>query len=159
MNIKLIITLFLIIFYFIYYKSEIEFKNILFFGIIILIIYNFNNYDIEHLTIDESLSNIAQIYNSEKMIVKDLEVTGNLKVVGTTILNGDTTIEKLNSSNIYTDNINSLSENSINVNNDIIMNKNLFANNNLHINDLWTIGTNAYGLTFNSPENITLTLI
>jgi len=40
----------------------------------------------EHLTVGnaltaESLSNIASIYNKDKMIVKDLDVTGNLSVV------------------------------------------------------------------------------
>jgi DNA replication protein DnaD len=137
----------LIILYFIFYKSEITFKNILFIIIIILIIYNFNNYKKEHLTTNEVVNNISQIFNSEKVIVKDLEITENLKVNEKTILNGNTTIDNinnLNSSNIHTDNINSLSDNSININNDIITNNELFTKNGIYINNLYKIEPTNY---------------
>lgn len=53
-------------------------------GIIILIIsLNFSPKLAEHLQVSsEAIQNVGSIYNSNKMVIKDLEVTGNLKVTG-----------------------------------------------------------------------------
>lgn len=57
-------------------------------GVVLLIISVYHSPKLfEHLQVSsEAIQNVGSIYNNNKMIIKDLEVTGNLKVTGPTNL-------------------------------------------------------------------------
>lgn len=45
---------------------------------------------VEGMTSEEALKNVASIYNTDNMVVKNLKVTGDLQVSGNTTINKST---------------------------------------------------------------------
>lgn len=54
--------------------------------------YTSKSIDIEHFDSNEAVQNLASMYNSDKITVKNLEVTGDVNIKGNTNITGNTTL-------------------------------------------------------------------
>ena len=75
----------------------ISLKDIIYFIIIIALAYRVylleqNHPQIEGMSTDEAISNIASVYNKGKLVVNELEVKGNTTISGNTTIGGNATV-------------------------------------------------------------------
>lgn len=82
----LYLIIILCIFYLTYFQNHAESKTIYFvtLGILIICIHiNFSHSQLlEGMTSDEAIKNVASVFNTDNMVVKNLQITGDLKVAG-----------------------------------------------------------------------------
>jgi len=94
--------------------------------------------NLEHLTSDEALQNVASLYNASNMTIANLNVTGNLTVGGTS------TLQTLSASNISASGIGTVAGN-LNVMGNTTTAGNLNVTGNTTIKALNTSGINNTG--------------
>lgn len=91
-HIIIFLTIFIIAFMLLSDTPDECIKHILMLSIVILLLHFFKNDNIEHMTSEEAIKNVASVFNSENMVVKNLKVTGNLEIGGNTTCNGNSTV-------------------------------------------------------------------
>jgi Ca2+/Na+ antiporter len=57
--------------------------------------YIYSSKKVENMTSEEAIKNIASVYNTDNMVVKNLKVTGDLTVDGNAKINGHTSVYTL----------------------------------------------------------------